>query len=316
MEQKRVKPWIGIVFLAVVMAVTYFICFPIQRKIGLWGLAVTELILLALAIGVTLLFKQKLKEVFPVRLPKLREIFGLLIFFLGGFILALIASMIMVAFFPQQMQEVSTGLNSTMTSEGVLLGILISSIMPAFCEEAVHRGFILHTFKGVKKEWVVVLVMGLLFGAFHLSSYRFLTTAVLGGCITWVMLKTKNIVMPMLYHAINNLFPVLIGFAMKDALEAATAVTENGAAATVATTVPAMPDWMTAMSSIGVSLMFTLLALPLMLAGTALMKKKGDKVKGKHVAAVFIIAGGLFIIGIGLIIGCSVYLVATQGIGM
>lgn len=317
MERKRLKPWHGIVSFVVMMILFVLLAFPIQAKFGLFGVAITELILLAMAIGAALIFKQNLKEVFPIKLPKLREILGVLIFWVGGFLAAMMGTLIQALLFPQEMAEVSGGLNSVMSSEGMLFGILIISIMPAICEEAVHRGFILHTFKDVKKPWVIVLSMGIIFGIFHLDPLRFVPTAILGACMTWVMLKTDNMLMPALYHGTNNLLPVLVSFALQDAMMEATAVTADGPSA-VAVAEILESGWVANLSSVGVYLMLGLVAFPLMLAGTALMKKKGEKIKGKHVATVFIIAGACFAIGLIMVIGASVYLVSQgiTGLGM
>lgn len=316
MERKKLKPWVGIVFFVVVVAATSFICFPIQYKIGLWGVAVTELILLAMAIAAALITKQSLKEVFPIKLPKLREIFGVLIFWVGGFLVAMMGTMIQMMFFPEEMTAVNSGLNNIMSSEGMLFGILIASVMPAICEEAVHRGFILHTFKGIKKPWVIVLCMGVIFGVFHLDPLRFVPTAILGACMTWVMLKTENMLMPALYHGTNNLVPVLVSFALQDAATSVSATTTVANDETAAMVTEILESgWPMTVSSIGMYLMIGLVAFPLMLAGTALMKKKGEKIKGKHIATVFIIAGACFLIGLLMLIGASVYLV-SQGVGM
>ena len=125
MEQKKLKPWHGIVSFVVMMVIFVIAAFPIQEKLGLVGVAITELILLAMAIGAALLFKQNLKEVFPIKLPKLREVFGVLVFWMGGFLLAMIGIMIQTLLFPQEMTAMSGGLNNMMSSEGMLLGILI-----------------------------------------------------------------------------------------------------------------------------------------------------------------------------------------------
>lgn len=313
--QKTLKPWHGIVAFVVIMAVFIITGIPIQAKLGMYGVAITELMLLAMAIGAALIFKQSLKEVFPIKLPKLREVFGVVVFWIGGFLLAMIGIMIQTILFPQEMAAVTGDLNSLMSSEGMLLGILIASVMPAICEEAVHRGFILHTFKNVKKPWVIVLSMGVIFGVFHLSPYRFVQTAILGACMTWVMLKTENIVCSALFHGVNNLLPVLVSFALQDALASVSAATTaNGPTVTAAAEV-VNSGWAANVGAIGMYMMLGLIALPLMLAGTALMKKKGEKIKGKHVAVVFILAGVMFFIGLAMLIGASVSLVA-QGIGM
>lgn len=316
MEQKKLKPWHGIVTFVAIMVIFVFAGVPIQAKFGLFGVAITELMLLVLAIAAALIFKQNLKEVFPIKLPKLREILGVLIFWVGGFLAVIMGTLIQTLFFSEEMAAVSGGLNSIMSSEGMLFGILIVSFMPAICEEAVHRGFILHTFKGVKKPWVIVLSMGIIFGVFHLDPYRFVPTAILGACVTWVMLKTDNMLMPALYHGTNNLLPVLMSFVLQDAMTSvsATTTTADGATATMVTEIMES-GWPVTVSSIGMYLMIGLVAFPLMLAGTALMKKKGEKIKGKHIATVFIIAGACFVIGLVMLVGASIYLV-SQGIGV
>lgn len=312
MEQKRLKPWVGVIFLAIVLAMAQFVCFPIQGKLGLWGLAITELILLVMAIVAALICKQNLKEVFPIKLPKLREIFGVLIFWVGGILAAYMATFIFSLFFLEEMVAVNSGLSNIMASEGMLLGILIASVMPAICEEAVHRGFILHTFKGVKKPWVIVLSMGILFGVFHLDFYRFIPTAILGACLTWVMLKTENMLMPALYHGVNNLLPVLLSIGLQKAMTGAAATTPEGEAAVLVEQLTEA-GWPMYVSSIGTYLLLGVAAFPLLLAGTALMKKKGEKIKGKHIATVFIISGACFLIGIIMLLVGSVYMV-SQGV--
>ncbi len=316
-EQKThngLKPWHGILAFAVMMVLFRILGYPIQAKLGLIGVAITELMLLAMAIVAALVFRQKLREVFPMKLPKLREVFGVLVFWMGGFVVSIMVSSCQTMLFPEEMAAMSGGLSSVVSSKGMLLGILIVSFMPAICEEAVHRGFILHTFKDVKKPWVVVLSMGIIFGVFHMDLYRFLPTAILGACMTWVMLKTDNMLMPALFHGTNNLVPVLISFALQGIAEAMMSTVSDQAAASVAT----LTEMSTAMtiSIIGSYLTMAVTAAPLMLAGTALMKKKGEKISGKHVATIFIIAGVLFFIGLAMLIGGSVYMVMEQGIGM
>ena len=318
-EQKThngLKPWHGILAFAVMMVLFVILGYPIQAKLGLIGVAITELMLLAMAILAALLFKQKLKEVFPVKLPKLREVFGVLVFWMGGFLLAMIGIVIQAMLFPEEMTAVSGGLNNVMSSKGMLLGILIVSVMPAICEEAVHRGFILHTFKGVKRPWVIVLSMGVIFGIFHMDPYRFVPTAILGGCVTWVMLKTENMVCPAIYHGVNNLLPVLLSFALQDVMTTVTAetITADGETAVLMGEI-LNSGWPMTVSSIGSYLMMGMVALPLMFAGNLLLKKKGEKVQGKHVAAVFITAGVMFFVGLAMLVAATVYLVAN-GMGM
>lgn len=312
MERKKLKPWHGIVSFVVMMVLFVLVAPPIQAKLGLFGVAITELILLVMAIAAALIFKQNLKEVFPIKLPKLREVLGVLIFWVGAIVAVYMGTAVQTLFFAEEMAEVTGGLNNVMSSEGMLFGILIVSFMPAICEEAVHRGFILHTFKDIKKPWVIVLTMGIIFGVFHWDFLRFLPTAVLGACLTWVMLKTDNMLMPALFHGTNNLLPVLASLGLQKAATSAAALTPEGEAAMLVEKL-LEGGWPMYVTSIGTYLLFGLVAFPLMLAGTALMKKKGEKIKGKHVATVFIISGACFMVGIIMLVAGSMYMV-SQGI--
>jgi membrane protease YdiL (CAAX protease family) len=85
----------------------------------------------------------------------------------------------------------------------------IIAVMPAICEEALHRGFILSSLASVKNKWIIVLSMGVIFGLFHLDLYRFLPTAVLGMALSYIMIETKNMVLPFFFHFINNALTTL-----------------------------------------------------------------------------------------------------------
>lgn len=50
------------------------------------------------------------------------------------------------------------------------------------------------------------------FGVFHLDPYRLLPTMILGMGFAYMMLKTGNMLYPIIFHALNNLFPLLIVF--------------------------------------------------------------------------------------------------------
>jgi membrane protease YdiL (CAAX protease family) len=96
--------------------------------------------------------------------------------------------------------------------------------MPAICEEALHRGFILSSCYYLKNKWVIILCMGIIFGIFHLDVYRFLPTAVLGMAMTYIMIETKNILLPALLHFFNNALTTFISFATSQTVASQTAL--------------------------------------------------------------------------------------------
>ena len=157
----RMQPhwWMGVLWFVVVMAVVYFAFGPIQYALGMPGLVVTELILLAMAVVPAIVMKWNLKEVFSIRLPKIRQIFGALVIWAGAFLLMMSVNMVIMFLFPQQMAGTSTALNSFFTSISPVIGFLIIAVSPAICEEALCRGLIQYTFRDVKSKVIIVVCM-------------------------------------------------------------------------------------------------------------------------------------------------------------
>ena len=81
---------------------------------------------------------------------------------------------------------------------------LLFALSPAICEEALWRG----TFQGeVQKErrpLKTILLVGLFFGLFHLSIYRFVPTALLGGVLAFLRWRTGSIFPSVMFHASYN----------------------------------------------------------------------------------------------------------------
>lgn len=313
MEEKQLKPWHGIVTFIVMMIIFVAVAVPVQRNLGLIGVGITELLLLVMALAAAKLFKQDFKEVFPIHKPKLRKVFGTLVFWAGSFQICMLGTLLMLILFPEEMGATSSGLNEVVTDGSIWLSIFIVSLMPAVCEEAVHRGFILHTFRGVKREWVTVLAMGIIFGVFHMDPMRFLTTGVLGACITWVMLKTGNMVYPMLFHAVNNLVPVLLAFAMSSISGLLEKVTEQTGQAGEAMQ-PLGNDSRAYLITLGYYLFTSAVAPILLLGGTTLLKPKGEKLKTKYLVIAVVIGAAFAVAGIAIIAANFTYILEMQGL--
>lgn len=327
MEEKKtvqLKPWHGILGFVIIMVIFRLVAYPIQFKLGLIGVGITELILLALAIGAALLTKQNLKEVFPIHKPQGRQILGTLIMWIGTYLLAVVANSLMLVMSPEQMLATNEGLNSVISSKGLLLGMLIVSLSPAICEEAVHRGFILHTFKNVKHEWITVLVMGIIFGVFHLDPVRFLPTAVLGATLSFIMVKTGNMVLPALFHAVNNMVPLLLSFGLSALTKMAESLAkESGEAGEAMSQALEQASNITleqAVVSLGSCLFTAAIAPFIMVAGARLLMKKEDaanKPLNKKAFAIALIIGAVMAVaGIALIAMNYEYILEMSGVSL
>lgn len=218
---KQLKPYQGIGVFILVILVTIFVAAPIQMAFGMYGVAITEIILLLLAIIPAILFKANFKEVFPIKKPLLREIFGVLLIWAGSYVAVLLVTLIIGYFFPQGLTDVSNGLQNVFTSVPMWVAFIIIAVMPAICEEALHRGLILSSLGSVNNKWLRVLYMGIIFGIFHLDPVRFLPTAILGMALSYVMIETRNIILPVIFHFVNNGLATLISFTSKSQTTAA-----------------------------------------------------------------------------------------------
>ena len=207
-NRRKLKPWHGLLLFGIVMVSFYTIIAWAQMKWGMYGLALTEMYLLLLSIVAVKLLKIPIKEIFPLEKPKWKKTLGVLLMWASSYALMMPVTMFMAYFFPKEIFAVSEGLNEVIYSVPLILSVFISSVMPAVCEEALHRGFILKSFQSKwKNKWFLSLLMGIIFGVFHGSIWRFLPTAILGGILTYIMLETENIFYPALFHFTNNFLP-------------------------------------------------------------------------------------------------------------
>ena len=78
--------------------------------------------------------------------------------------------------------------------------LLVVALTPAICEEALHRGLLQYSLRGIKKKWVMLLLMGVYFGAFHMSIVRFLPMMMMGIVLSYVRMKTDNMFYSSLFH--------------------------------------------------------------------------------------------------------------------
>ncbi len=206
---KEPKPAIGILVFGLILILMIFAGAPIQTAFGMYGVAITELMLLACALIAALIFKWDFKKIFKIHKPKGRQIIGTLVLWFASYLATILVTLIIMLLFPDGLLERSAQINSIFASVPLWISLVIAAVLPAVCEEALHRGFILYSFKNIKSRWVTIMLMGFIFGIFHLDLYRFLPTAVMGFMLTYIMIETQNILFPALFHFVNNAFSVL-----------------------------------------------------------------------------------------------------------
>ena len=163
---------------------------------------------------------------------------------MGALPLGLCSALAVGKLFPQTFQNVASGVNQIATGT-LVLGFIMTVICPPICEEAIMRGAVLSNFRGIKKDWIIVLIVGVMFGILHTDPVRFLNTALLGGCMAYLMVKRNNFILPMIFHFINNFTTIGIStistmFATQTAEQAEAAISSEA----VASSLDALPSFM------------------------------------------------------------------------
>lgn len=87
---------------------------------------------------------------------------------------------------------------------GIYGAFLKVVIMAPVIEELIFRGIIMHGLMRNYSKFTAVFVSALLFALFHLNPWQFPATFILGLILGILMIRTRNIYLCILGHAINN----------------------------------------------------------------------------------------------------------------
>lgn len=223
-DPKKLRPWMGFVMQVVFLGLFLTAGAYMQRNWGTWGLVSSELMFLLVSVLYCLLRRVKLKEMFPVKRITASDFFGVVFLAIAGFLFSMVAMGITLLVLPKSFRSEISGLSDVIYgSMNYPLLVLVVSVLPAICEESMERGCVLSHLRPIKKDWLIILIMGLFFGIMHMSPLRFLNTALLGGILSYLMVKKNNILLPMLLHFMNNFASVTIGYLGNNAADTAKA---------------------------------------------------------------------------------------------
>lgn len=281
----KLRPWQGVLVQAGFLVLFLTLGAWMQKNWGRIGLATTELMFLVASVIYCLARRVKLKEMFPVKKIHVADFFGTMLMGAAGFLFSLVALGISLLVLPDSTREVATGLNEFLYGGGAGYPILVLLVafLPGLCEESMERGAVLSHFRSIKKDWVVVLIMGVFFGIMHMSALRFLSTATLGAVLSYIVIKKNNILLSMMLHFTHNFVTLTMSYVASSALPQGTNVdvsSINGATA------------------LGVYLIMGFAAPVLLVCGMMLLDRE------HHKASRFAIAGGVSAVmlfaGVGL----------------
>lgn len=200
------------------MFLTWFFGMPLQSRdlvVGIlasqWGMLVLPTLAWVWWMGLPV------RETLSLRMPRGAD---LALAVLAGALLPGVG--MLVAQLQDVILPVPTSFNeqfgATLVGErGLALNLLLFAAQPGFAEELAFRGGVMGLLRGSVKPWLLVLIVGALFGAMHLSSVRFLGTGAIGVVLALAALRTGSVLPGMVMHALNN--ALLIGLDQTGAVD-------------------------------------------------------------------------------------------------
>jgi sodium transport system permease protein len=178
------------------------------RRLGLEGglLATQWLFILAPALLFVALGRFDVRATLGLRRPSGQELAGAVLVIAGGvplgWTLAWLQSHLLPV--PEALLETLRDLATAETPGRLAWLLLLLAVTPAICEEVLFRGVLLGSSRRSMTASQAIALNAILFGAFHLSVFRFLPTAWLGVLIAWVVWHTRSLWTGMLMHLLNN----------------------------------------------------------------------------------------------------------------
>ena len=87
---------------------------------------------------------------------------------------------------------------------------MVFALSPAICEEVLFRGVILSSLKDKIPPSLCIIIVGFLFGVFHMHIFRMFPTALLGMALTFIVYRTGSIYLSVIAHFFNNGFALTL----------------------------------------------------------------------------------------------------------
>ncbi|HAJ77507.1 MAG TPA: hypothetical protein DCO89_00365 [Clostridiales bacterium] len=109
-------------------------------------------------------------------------------------------------------QYTSGGGSAYDTVPKFLYGVLSVAILPAFCEEFLHRGLVLRGTSNIIGYKKAILLSSVLFGLMHLNISQFFYATILGILMGFVATMTRSIWPAIIIHFCNNFINVFVSF--------------------------------------------------------------------------------------------------------
>lgn len=204
--KKGTVPKMGDLILSVVvlLLLVLYLGTAATAKSVFGGTVVNQILILAMPLLLVWYMKSDIKKLFSLKVPKIKDILGGLILYVGVYAIMLVVSYVLVLIFPESAENTQMTFDLMMEQSFVLV-VLVMAVMPAIGEELYFRGLMFGSMRYRYKAVWAIVVSSVIFGAFHLSIVKILPTGMLGACFAYITYTSGSIYIGMFLHFFNNL---------------------------------------------------------------------------------------------------------------
>ncbi|MCM1272288.1 MAG: ABC transporter permease [Clostridium sp.] len=207
--------WLVIIFTAMLVI---YAGGAAQLKYGIYGLLITQLIVVGIPLIATIYTKKDIKKTFKLKGCSPRYFVGGIFVITGGIMLGMLVSAVTGLIFKESALDASESM-AQIIGDSFPLALIIVALAPAICEELMFRGYVLGAMSGKYNERTAVIISAVIFGIYHMSVSKFFTTALIGGLICYVAVRSKSILPGMLMHFTNNALSVVTMFYQEETVK-------------------------------------------------------------------------------------------------
>ena len=203
-------PKVGDLILSVVvlLLLSLYLGLAVSTKSVFGSTVVTQLLILGMPLLLVWYMKSDVRTLFSLRTPKIKDVAGGFILYIGVYALMLVVSFALMRLFPESTENTQMAFDVLMEQPFILV-VLVMTIMPAIGEELYFRGLIFGSLRHRYPAVWAIVISSFIFGVFHLSLVKILPTGMLGACFAYVAYKSGSIYIGMFLHFFNNFVSML-----------------------------------------------------------------------------------------------------------
>lgn len=198
--------------LVVFGGIVFFMLFYFGQLLSLWNimasLVITQIFLiLAPALFFLRYTKSPIRETLSLKRPSPRFVLAAISLGFATVVLSMLILTVQTKFLPYS-EEYAKQMQLMVMPPGRPLWqiILVAALMPAICEEFFFRGVLQGILKKNLPKQKLIIVIGILFGIFHMSMFRIIPTGLLGILLAYLTLASGSIFPSMCLHFMHNAY--------------------------------------------------------------------------------------------------------------